>query len=380
MRPLYRTRRRLVAVELRASHGRSHSNQHRVAVAVEAVSAARWLAVRREHGSRPANAATSISSDDRGRWKLVSSASTTRNSMPGWMNSVGRAGAGTTRPSVRARRVSSARVVVVPTATTRRPLARARADRVGGRLGDHVALGIHACPRPVDAHRLERAVADVQRDRDALDAARARARRAARREMQAGGRRRDRSRARARTPSGSARDRPRVSARLMYGGSGMWPSASTAASTSRRRDLEADEPCGRKTAFEHLRRAVTPGARGRPENRMIGRPASASDRGAPAPASARRSRISRADPFQEDQATNTRPRRRSGRAGRAAAPENRVLFTTSEIAGGTAAPADRRCDACRIPPVRGRRPAAATLRAGAASCAISSSGRSNRSR
>ena len=52
-------------------------------------------------------------------------------------------------------------------------------DRVGGGLGDLVALRIdHVLPRPVGAHRLERAVADVQRDLGALDAARARARRA----------------------------------------------------------------------------------------------------------------------------------------------------------------------------------------------------------
>ncbi len=61
-------------------------DEHAIAVAVEAVAGFHGMAVRRENGSRPAKAQTSASSVERGRWKLVSSASTTRKEKPGVMN------------------------------------------------------------------------------------------------------------------------------------------------------------------------------------------------------------------------------------------------------------------------------------------------------
>ena len=62
----------------------------------------------------PANAITSASSVERGRWKLVSSASTRRKAKPGAMKSSVRPESGAPRASV-----SSVRVVVVPMASTR---------------------------------------------------------------------------------------------------------------------------------------------------------------------------------------------------------------------------------------------------------------------
>jgi hypothetical protein len=62
----------------------------------------------------PANAITSASSVDRGRWKFVSSASTRRNANPG----VTKRDVRPVSSPVRAR-VSSTRTLVVPTARTR---------------------------------------------------------------------------------------------------------------------------------------------------------------------------------------------------------------------------------------------------------------------
>ena len=60
------------------------------------------------------NAITSASSVERGRWKLVSSASTRSNRKPGVMKSSVRPDKGPPRATV-----SSTRVVVVPTPSTR---------------------------------------------------------------------------------------------------------------------------------------------------------------------------------------------------------------------------------------------------------------------
>ena len=56
-----------------AASPRAHSDQHRVAVAVEPVPAATASRYAASTRSRPANADTSISSDDFGRWKFVRS-------------------------------------------------------------------------------------------------------------------------------------------------------------------------------------------------------------------------------------------------------------------------------------------------------------------
>ena len=63
--------------------------------------------------SEPANAITSASRVERGRWKFVSSESTRRNAKPGVMNSSVRPTRGAPRASD-----SSTRTVVVPTAST----------------------------------------------------------------------------------------------------------------------------------------------------------------------------------------------------------------------------------------------------------------------
>ena len=76
-------------------------------------------------GSKPAKALTSIISVLLGKWKLVTSTSTTRNLKPGVMKiSVSRLPA-CSAPDKAAD--SSARSVVVPTATMRPPAARVRA-------------------------------------------------------------------------------------------------------------------------------------------------------------------------------------------------------------------------------------------------------------
>src|SRR2546428_789617 len=73
--------------------------------------------------SQPANAATSARSVERGRWKFVSSASTTPKRWPGRMKSAAAPGPARSTPSMHAD--SSARTLLVPPATTRPPRARA---------------------------------------------------------------------------------------------------------------------------------------------------------------------------------------------------------------------------------------------------------------
>src|SRR6266478_2113894 len=87
--------------------------------------------------SQPANAATSASRVERGRWKFVSSASTTRKRWPGRMKSAAAPGPARTVPSAQAD--SSARTVVVPTATTRPP--RARATPIASTVAGGMSLG-----------------------------------------------------------------------------------------------------------------------------------------------------------------------------------------------------------------------------------------------
>ena len=89
---------------------------------------------------------------------------------------------------------SSARVVVVPTATTRRfsRLARLIVSAAASLIEKRSASTVCASTS-IDAHRLKRAVADVQRDGRALDAPLVQRVEKLRREMQAGGRRRDRA-------------------------------------------------------------------------------------------------------------------------------------------------------------------------------------------
>ena len=145
--------------------------------------------------SWPANARTSISSVLRGRWKLVSSRSTTRKGKPGVMKrSVSPCPAAAPRRPAANAADSSARRVVVPTATIA-AAARARArDRRRGGGADLEALAVHdVLGEALAAHRLERAGADVQRDRRALDAARAQRREQLGVEVQRRGRRRDRA-------------------------------------------------------------------------------------------------------------------------------------------------------------------------------------------
>ncbi len=138
----------------------------------------------------PANAETSISSVDRGRWKLVTSASTMRKRNPGVMKrSVSPAPA---RSAPVPSADSSARRLVVPTATTRRRCGARGVHGGRGRRADVEPLAVHPVFGQVaGAHRLERAGADVQRDRRQFDAAGAQAVEQLAREVQAGGRRRD---------------------------------------------------------------------------------------------------------------------------------------------------------------------------------------------
>ncbi len=127
--------------------------------------------------SRPAKADTSISSDDRGRWKFVTSPETIRNSKPGKMKSSVSPLARRDPPGRPPRRLERPR--------RRRadgddpaPLVERAVDRAGRRGGNLEPLGLDAMLLDaLDAHRLERAVADVQRDLGHLDALRARGRR-----------------------------------------------------------------------------------------------------------------------------------------------------------------------------------------------------------
>ena len=145
---------------------------------------------------------------------------------------------------------SSARVVVVPTAITRRRSARARVDRAAAACAQsHTAPGSTTCSSTiVDAHRLERAVADVQRDRRA--ARRPRVERLEERRRRSAGRRSAPPpiRERARRSSDTARGPAASSGRWMYGGSGTCPIASTSASTPRPRPSRVECAACRRTA------------------------------------------------------------------------------------------------------------------------------------
>ena len=117
----------------------------------------------------PANAQTSISSVERGRWKLVTSRSTTRKRKPGVMNRRGLAGARARACRRRARRI---RARAAWSCRRRRRGRRARAPR---RSPPTVAAGMSkrsACMRwrasSSSLDGLERAGAHVQRhERDA---------------------------------------------------------------------------------------------------------------------------------------------------------------------------------------------------------------------
>ena len=128
----------------------------------DSVAPAAWRRRRRGTGSRarprcayssrqrgPTNASIIASSDDRGRWKLVIITSTTLNRKPGVMNSRVRPDS---RPSVAAD--SSARTVVVPTATTRRPSARVARRRPRSSTGTEYCSEWISCV--LDAVRADR--------------------------------------------------------------------------------------------------------------------------------------------------------------------------------------------------------------------------------
>ena len=111
--------------------------------------------------SVPAKARHQHQQRRRGRWKLVSRRSTTRNCEARRDEQIGLAVAGSSSPC--APPLSSARSEVVPTARTRPPAQRGIAST--RRRRNRVALAVHAVlVDVVDAHRLERAGADVQRD------------------------------------------------------------------------------------------------------------------------------------------------------------------------------------------------------------------------
>ena len=182
--------------------------------------------------------------------------STSRNRWPGWMNRsrlAARRPRRCRRPSAqrleRARRGRADGDDAPALAAARRVIAAAAAA-----AAPSIPLGIDdVLLDALDAHRLERAVADVQRDERALDAAASRARRAvASREVQAGRRRRDRS-ALARVDGLIALAIRRPIRALMYGGSGMWPIASIG---RRRRSPDAvpqpDRAPSVEMAREHL--------------------------------------------------------------------------------------------------------------------------------
>ena len=193
---------------------RRRAQQHRVAVAEEAValrrSRARYSAIGCARSRRTRS--TSISSVLLGRWKLVTSRSTTRNAKPGVMKmSVSRAPAASASPAASAadfERAQRGRADRDDAAAAR---ARVRAIAATRRRRHLVPLAVHAVLGEVlGAHRLEGAGADVQRDAARADAARARARRAApRRNAAPRSARRPRPGAR-RTRSGSARASSRV--------------------------------------------------------------------------------------------------------------------------------------------------------------------------
>ena len=169
--------------------------------------------------SRPANALTSISSVERGRWKFVTSASTCAEAVAGPDEEAGLARPRADGPSSVARRTPAC----APRWCRPRPrgrLARGPRSRRGGRLRNVEALRVHVVLVEVlVAHRQEGARARHPASRGPLDA---RASSAANRsrEVQPRRRRGDGARARARRWSGSARRPPRRARGVMYGGSG----------------------------------------------------------------------------------------------------------------------------------------------------------------
>ena len=161
----------------------SWQHQHGVAEAVEAIARSRTACLYAARVvSTPANAMTRASRLDRGRWKFVSRPSTTRRRKPGLMKSSvsprivasvpTRAPAPDCAPPSAATALSSmarcsrVRTVVVPTATTRRPLSRAATMRRQRRSLDREALRVQTVVvEPLLVERAEGPEADVQRDR-----------------------------------------------------------------------------------------------------------------------------------------------------------------------------------------------------------------------
>ena len=85
------------------------------------------MAIGGKHVFASRKGATSMSSVDCGRWKLVSSASTTRNRKPGEIKMSVDPRVRMQRPVLgHAAQCSSVRTVVVPAATTRPPRSRLR--------------------------------------------------------------------------------------------------------------------------------------------------------------------------------------------------------------------------------------------------------------
>ena len=126
----------------------------------------------------------------------------------------------------------------------------------------------------------------------------------------------------------------------MYGGSGTWPSTSTAASSDGAPELEPHEPAAEKPPLDDL--AANPDARRacRHPRTPCARPVSASGLGARAPAIPSRSRA---------RAESIRPRRRSDRGGRSAAPETRACRSPRADRRDRAAPGVRRTCSRQLP-------------------------------
>ena len=134
------------------------------------------------------------------------SASTARNRCPGTMVRSVQPAPAARRGHRRRATVSSARTVVVPTATTRRPSRAGPPDRRGRRVRDLEALGLHPMVGDsLGADRPERPRSDVERHPVELDALAPRARpRSSGREVEARRRRGHRAGRAPRRPSGSA--------------------------------------------------------------------------------------------------------------------------------------------------------------------------------
>ena len=96
----------------------------------------------------PAKADTSIIRVDLGRWKLVTSASTTWKRKPA-EDLIAGAGFGARPPAPR----PDARMLVVPIAITAPPAARAWRRSASTVLRDHVALAVHAVLLPRSSTR-----------------------------------------------------------------------------------------------------------------------------------------------------------------------------------------------------------------------------------